>query len=130
MAMWRGIAVAVALVVPAVAPTASGSAVCSTHLTWHAAAYRAVATPRSPAVGRRLGNGTLHTCSTTNVPPGYAAGAARVGTDALVRPVYAVPGVRSQVAVALKSRTRATLYVSRATPTAAERAVLTRLRNR
>jgi hypothetical protein len=127
--MWRAIPVAVALVVLAVAPAASGGAVCSTHLTWHAASYRAVSTAGSVKPGRALGNGTLHTCSTTNLPPGYAGRSARVGADALVRPVFAVAGVRSQVAVALKSRTRTTLYVSRATPTAAERAVLSRLRN-
>src|SRR5690349_19897115 len=117
--MARGIAVAVALAVLALAPTAaSGSAVCSTHLTWHATAYRAVSTAGSVAAGRALGSGTLHTCSTTNLPPGYAARGLRVGSDALVRPVFAVAGVRSKVAVALKSRTRTTLYVSRATPTA------------
>src|SRR3954470_23247302 len=126
--MWRAIPVAVALVVLAVAPAASGSAACSTHLTWHAAAYRAVSTASSVKAGHALGNGTLHTCSTTNLPPGYGARAARVGADALVRPVYAVPGVRAQVAGALKTRPRTTLYVSRATATAAERAVLARLR--
>jgi hypothetical protein len=129
MAMGRAVAVAVALVVLAAAPTASGSAVCSTHLTWHATSYRAVATARSIKAGSALGNGTLHTCATTNLPPGYAGHSARVAADSLVRPVYAVPGVRSQVAVALKSRTRTTLYVSRATATAAERAVLARLRH-
>src|SRR5919112_991858 len=100
--MGRGIAVAVALAVLAAAPTASGSVVCSTHLTWHATSYRAAPVTVHLTAGRRLGTGTLHTCSTTNVPPGYAA---RMGADALVRPVYAVPGVRSQVAIALKSRT-------------------------
>ena len=126
--MWRAAALAVVLAVLAVAPAASGSVVCSTHLTWHATAYRAAAVGTTLRVGRALGNGTLHTCSTTNAaPPGYAA---RVGTDSLVRPVFAVPGVRSTVAVALKSRTRNTLYVSRARPTAAERAVLARLRHR
>ena len=65
--MWRAIAVAVALAVLAAAPTASGSAVCSTHLTWHATAYRAVSTPGSVKAGHALGNGTLHTCSTTNL---------------------------------------------------------------
>src|SRR3954469_14669257 len=127
--MWRAVPVAVALVVLAVAPPASGSEACSTPLTWHAAAYRAVSTAGSVKAGRALGNGTLHTCSTTNLPPGYAGRSARVGAHALVRPVFAVSGVRSQVAVALKIRTRTTLYVSRATPTAAERAVLSRLRN-
>jgi hypothetical protein len=127
--MWRTVALAVAIAVLAAAPTASGSAVCSTHLTWHATAYRAVATTASVKTGPALGNGTLHTCSTTNLPPGYpAVRGIRVGSDALVRPVFSVPGVRSKVAVALKSRTRTTLYVSRATPTAAETAVLKRLR--
>jgi hypothetical protein len=129
MRMWRAIAIAVALAALAAAPAASGSAVCSTHLTWHATSYRAVAVTGHLTPGRRLGTGTLHTCSTTNLPPGYSARAARVGADALVRPLFAVPGVRAQVAIALKSRTKTTLYVSRATPTAAERAVLTRLRN-
>jgi hypothetical protein len=127
--MWRTIAVAVAFVVLAAAPTASESAVCSTHLTWHATAYHAVATAGSVKAGRALGNGTLHTCSTTSLPPGYAARSARVGAASLVRPVFAVPGVRSKIAVALKSRTRTSLYVSRAAPTAAERAVLKKLRN-
>jgi hypothetical protein len=127
--MWRTIAVAVALVVLAATPTASESAVCSTHLTWHATSYRAVSTAGSVKAGRALGNGTLHTCSTTNLPPGYAARSARVAAGSLVRPVFAVPGVRSKIAVALKSRTKTTLYVSRATPTAAERAVLKKLRN-
>jgi hypothetical protein len=127
--VWRAIPVALALVVLAAAPAASGGAVCSTHLTWHAASYRAVSTAGSVKAGRALGNGTLHTCSTTNLPPGYAGRSARVGAGALVRPVFAVPGVRAKVAVALKSRTRTTLYVSRATPTAAERAALSRMRN-
>src|SRR5436190_19677351 len=122
--MGRGIVVAVALVVLAVAPTAAAGAVCSTHLTWHATAYRAVASAPSLRVGPALGTGTLHTCSTSNLPPGYAGRSARVGTGALVRPVFAVPGVRAKVAVAVKSRTRTTLYVSRTTPTAGERAVL------
>jgi hypothetical protein len=123
--MWRAVALAVALAALAVAPTASGSVVCSTHLTWNGTSYRSAAVSLHLRAGRALGNGTLHTCSTTNVPPGYAA---RIGADSLVRPVFAVPGVRSKVALALKSRTRTTLYVSKATPTAAERAVLARLR--
>jgi len=125
--VWRATAIAAAVALLAAAPAASGSAVCSTHLTWHGAAYRAVPTAAgSVRAGRALGTGTLRTCSTTNAPPGYAA---RIAADALVRPVYAVPGLRSSVAVALKSRTRTTLYVSHATPTAAERAILARLRN-
>src|SRR4051812_50183932 len=90
--MRRAIPVAVALVVLALAPAASGSAACSTHLTWHAAAYRAVSTAGSVKAGRALGNGTLHTCSTTNLPPGYPAPTARVGADALARPGLAGAG--------------------------------------
>src|SRR3954465_11147909 len=104
--MWRAIPVAVALVVLAVAPAASGGARSSTHLTWHAASYRAVSTVGSVKPGRALGNGMLHTCSTTNLPPGYAGRSARVGARGPVRPVFAVAGVPSEVAVALKSRTR------------------------
>jgi hypothetical protein len=126
--MWRAVALAVALALLAAAPTASGSATCSAHLTWHATSYRAVSTLASVKAGSALGNGTLHTCTAPPVPPGYAARTAGVAASALIRPVFAVPGVRSKVAVALKSASRTSLYVSRTTPTAAERAVLKRLR--
>ena len=131
--MRRAIAIAVALAALAAMPASSPGAVCPVpvRLVFHATPYKPVATRATVPLGRRLGTGTIVTCRTTNVPPGYAAAAprARSGDPATRRPsVYAVPGLRPQVAVALRGRTRTSLYVSRATPTAAERAVLARLR--
>src|SRR5919199_1501885 len=102
--MRRAIAVAVALAALAAMPASAPGAVCPVpvRLVFHATPYKPVATRATVPLGRRLGTGTIVTCRTTNVPPG--------------------------VAVALRGRTRRSLYVSRATPTAAERAVLARLR--
>jgi hypothetical protein len=131
--MRRAIAVAVALAALAAVPAGSQGAVCSVpvRLVWDATTYKPVATRGTVPLGRRLGTGTLVTCRVTNVPPGYAAAAgprAR-GYDVTRRlSVYAVSGIRPQVALALRGRTRTSLYVSPARPTAAERAVLARLR--
>jgi hypothetical protein len=125
--MVRALALLLAVAGLAGMPAASGAAACSTRLMFHATPYKPVAVHGTLMAGRRVGTATLVSCRTTNPPPGY--GVATRGGDVTRRlPVYAVPGVRSQVAVAGRSPTRTTLYVSRATPTAAERAVLARLR--
>lgn len=131
--MRRAIAVAVAFAALAALPDSSPGAVCPVpvSLVFHATPYKPVATRATVPLGRRVGTGTIVTCRTTNVPPGYAAAAAghaRVDPATRRLSVYSVPGLRPQVAVALRGRTRTSLYVSRATPTAAERAVLARLR--
>jgi hypothetical protein len=131
--MRRATAVALALAALAAVPAGSQGAVCPgpSRLMWHAKAYKPVATRATVPLGRRLGTGTLVTCRTTHAPPGYAAAVGpRARADGTTRrlSVYAVPGIRPQVALALRGRTRASLYVSRATPTASERAALARLR--
>jgi hypothetical protein len=78
-------------------------------------------------LGARLGTGAIVTCHTTNTAGG--GGYAARPDPAVVRSVYAVRGLRPQVAVALRSANPA-LYVSQAAPTAAERKVLDRLRGR
>ena len=125
--MRRGMAVVLALAVLATAPAASG-ATCTASLTFRATRYARVATQGHVNAGRRLGAGSLAACPATTMPPGY--GVAARGPDAARRmSVYAVAGVRPQVAVALRTAMRTSLYVSRATATAAERAVLAKLRH-
>jgi hypothetical protein len=115
-----------AVLAPAAATPASGAG-CVTTVAWHTTRYKPVATKLPVPLGRRLGTGAIVTCRTTNTGGGggYAARA-----DATVRrSVYAVPGLRPTVAVALRAA-RPALYVSNAALTAAERKVLDRLRGR
>jgi hypothetical protein len=124
--MRRAIVIAAALAavaVPAAAVPASGAG-CVTTVAWHATRYKHVATTALVPLGRRRGTGTLVRCATTSTDP-YAPSAGATAR----RSVYAVPGVRTKVAVALRAA-RPALYVSTAAPTAAERRVLNRLRGR
>jgi len=114
--MWRAIATAAAAA--ALLPAGSAGAQCTPRLAWHATRYKAVATRAAVPVDRRLGRGVILRCSTTRP----AQVVSRVS-------LYAVRGVRPQVAVALRP-SRPALYVSNAQPTAAERRVLDRLRGR
>jgi Family of unknown function (DUF6281) len=125
--MLRALALLLAVAGLAAAPATSGAAACSPRLVFRATSYKAVAVHGRLVPGSRVGTATLVGCRTANLPPGYAAAAGRDVTRHLS--VYAVPGVRAQVAIALKSRAGTTLYVSRTTPTAAERAALARLRS-
>ena len=126
--MRRALATAAALpaLLGPVAATPASGAGCVTQVAWHTTRYKQVATTAHVPLGRRLGRGALITCRTTNAGGGgYGA-----HPGATVRQsVYAVPGLRPQVAVALRAAHPA-LFVSKATPTAAERAVLARLRGR
>jgi Family of unknown function (DUF6281) len=124
--MWRSLAIVAALAALAVAPVAvpASGAGCVTTVAWHATHYKHVATTARFPLGPRLGTGTRVRCATTSTDP-YAPS---TGATAR-RSVYAVPGVRTKVAVALRAATPL-LYVSSAAPTAAERRVLNRLRGR
>jgi hypothetical protein len=104
------------LLAAAPATTASG-AVCPTQIAWRTARYKQVVTRAPVPLGRRVGLGAIVSCRTL-----YRSEPAR-------RSLYAVPGLRPQLAVALKSA-RPVLFVSNATPTAAELRVLARLRGR
>jgi hypothetical protein len=116
-----------ALLAPAAATPASGAG-CVTTVAWHTTRYKQVATQVRVPLGRRLGRGAIITCRTTNT--GGGTGGYAVHAAAVVRQsVYAVPGVRPQVAVAMRAA-RPGLFVSKAAPTAAERRVLDRLRGR
>jgi hypothetical protein len=111
----------------ALAPAAGGAPgpPCTTSVAWRTTLYKPVATHATVRTERRLGTGTLVSCRITN---GDVV-TARVAAP-LRRPVFAVRGLRARVAVALRSRTRTTLYVSTAPMTDAERGVLRRLRGR
>ena len=122
--MRRAIVTAAALAALAAAPIASaggaGAQQCTPRLTFHTTRYKPVVTrERVPILQRRLGRGALVGCSFTR---GAAGGVRRVS-------VYAVRGVRPAVAVALRPL-RPALYLSSATPRAAERRALDRLRGR
>jgi hypothetical protein len=96
-------------------------------VAWHATSYKAVATRGDLPLGRMLGRGTLRSsCRTTNgVTTGDARGAAPGIT--VRRRLYAVDGLRPQVAVATSGR-RPGLYVSHTPATSSELRVLRRLR--
>jgi uncharacterized protein DUF6281 len=113
-----------ALIAPAAATPASGAG-CVKQVAWHTTRYKQVATTARVPLGRRLGRGAIIACSTTSAGGGYGGRARAVVRQS----VYAVPGVRPQVAVALRAAHPA-LFVSNATATAAERRVLNRLRGR
>jgi hypothetical protein len=115
-----------ALLAPAAATPASGAG-CVRQVAWHTTRYKQVATTARVPLGRRLGRGAMITCRTTNTGGGGGYGAHPGAT--VRQSVYAVPGLRPQIAVALRAAHPA-LFVSRATPTAAEQKVLDRLRGR
>ena len=132
--MRRTIAIVAALGVALAAAGSASGAVCPNRLTWHKTAYRSVVTHAAIPIGSRLGTGTVaNTCATTQTPtpaPGGGYGAAAVGGEPgvpITRVVFAVDGLRPQVAIVVKSR-RPALYVSQTKPTAAELAILRRLR--
>ena len=131
--MRRTIAIVAALGVALAAAGSASGAVCPNRLTWHKTAYRSVVTHAAIPIGSRLGTGTVaNTCATTHTPtpaPGAvpAAAADRERGVPIKRVVYAVGGLRPQVAIVVKSR-RPALYVSQTKPTAAELAILRRLR--
>src|SRR4051794_30495122 len=118
-------AIATAAVLTAVVALLGGApatgAGCVTQVAWKGVRYKLAVTASGFPTGRRLGTGTVVSCRTTS-PGGYSMRA----PVAIRRALYAVPGVRAQVAVAVRSRTRASLWVSTTQATAAERAVLNR----
>jgi Family of unknown function (DUF6281) len=106
---------------------ASPAAVCVAHVGWQSTIYKAVATKADIPVGRRLGTGVVLGCAKTNTsPPGYAA-EPRVTVR---RPLFAVAGIRTSVAVAMRGSSATRLFVSSAKATPAELRVLNRLRGR
>jgi hypothetical protein len=108
-----------ALLAPAAATPASGAG-CVTQVAWHTTRYKRVTTTAPVALGRRLGRGTIIPCATGGgLYPGVP----------VHQSIYAVPGLRPQVAVARRA-VHPALFVSQATPTAAEQKVLDRLRGR
>jgi hypothetical protein len=116
---------AVLLVLPAAGPASGGG--CPNVVTWRATSYKAVATRGDIPLGRMLGKGTLRSsCRTTN---GTATGGGRGAAPAITlkRRLYAVDGLRPQVAVAIAGR-RPSLYVSRTPATSSELRLLRRLR--
>ena len=117
---------ALAAVLGPLAATPARGAGCATTVAWHSARYTSVATTTRVPLGPRLGTGALITCRTTNT--GGGGYGARAGAT-VHQSVYAVPGVRSRVAIAMRAA-RPALFVSTAAPTAAERRVLARLRGR
>jgi hypothetical protein len=124
--MRRALAPLLAVAALAALPAASDGATCRSTLLWHAARYEHVRVRGHLAPGRVLGTGGLALCRGRSVEPGIR----RMIPAVLLRvEVRAVPGVRRRVALAVRGATRARLYVSRVTPTAAERAVLARLRD-
>jgi len=132
--MRRTTAIVAALGVALAAAGSASGAVCPNRLTWHKTAYRSVVTHAAIPIGSRLGKGTVaKSCATTHTPapaPGGGYGAAAVDGKPgvpITRVVYAVDGLRPQVAIVVKSR-RPALYVSQTKPTAAELAILRRLR--
>ena len=114
--MRRAIATAV-LLAAVLAPPASAVSQCLPRIAWHGARYKLVVTSARAPLGPRLdGTGILVACSRTT-----SAGVVHRIT------VYAVRGVRTRVAIAVRPGKPA-LYVSNVTPTAAERRILNRLR--
>jgi hypothetical protein len=127
--MRRAIATAAALGAVLVASAGAGPASgagCPDVVTWRATSYKSVATQGEVPLGRMLGKGRVRsTCRETNTTAGGARAGAASGV--VLRRLYAVDGLRPQVAVATAGR-RARLYVSRTPATAAELGVLRRLR--
>jgi hypothetical protein len=114
--MRRAIATAV-LLAAVLAPPASAVSRCGPRIAWHGARYELVLTNGRAPLGPRLaGTAISISCSRTTT----ADTAHRVT-------VYAVRGVRTRVAIAVRPGKPA-LYVSDVTPTAAERRILARLR--
>src|SRR5690242_10231726 len=99
--MRRALATAAALAALAAivaAPAGGAPAPCRQQVSWHAARYKPVTTRAEVPVTRRLGLGTIFGCTTTR----------RLGTRRIS--VYAVRGVRTTVAVALRP-SKPALYV-------------------
>ena len=114
------------LTVVASAP-ASGAAGCVAHVAWHGALYKAAATRADIPLGRRLGTGVVLGCAKTNTaPPGYAAAPRVTARHSL----FAVDGVRSSVAIAMRGASSNRLFLSTAHATPAELQVLRRLRGK
>jgi hypothetical protein len=115
-------AAAVAAFGTAIDPAGSvGAQQCTQRLTYRTVRYKAVATRAHVPVGRRLGRGALVGCTVTR-DTAAQGGVRRVS-------VYAVRGVRPEVAVALRPE-RPALFLSSTKPTEAERRVLDRMRGR
>jgi hypothetical protein len=111
-------ALVLAAAVAVLAPAGSAGAQCTPSLAWHTTRYKPVVTRARIPLDRRLGTGVIIRCGV----PRAAQVVPRVS-------VYAIRGVRPRVALALRPA-KPVLYVSNATPTAAERRVLDRLRAR
>jgi hypothetical protein len=110
----------------AAAGPASGAG-CPDVVTWRATSYKSVATRGDLPLGRMLGKGTLRSsCRTTNSTTGGGARGVAPGIT-VKRRLYAVDGLRPQVAVAIAGR-RPSLYVARTPATSSELRVLRRLR--
>ena len=103
----------------ALLPAGSAGAQCTASVAWHTMRYKPVTTRAHVPIGPRLGRGVILGCSITR---GRQGGLRRVT-------VYTLRGVRPRVAVALRPGKPA-LYGSNATPTAAERRLINRLRGR
>lgn len=110
-----------AAAVALLAPGGSAGAQCTQSLAWHTTRYKPVVTRAPLPLGRRLGTGVIIRCGVPRAV-GPAQAVPRVS-------VYAICGVRPQVALALRP-SKPVLYVSNARATAAERRVLDRLRAR
>src|SRR5262249_32562395 len=119
-----------ATLVAVVATPASGAAGCVSKVAWNGAMYKQVKTSAQAdmKLGRRLGTAAILGCSTTNTaPPGYSA-APRVTAR---HSIFAVTGLRSQVAIAMKGTSSTRLFVSTTTKASAtEQRVLNRLRGK
>src|SRR3954469_13800693 len=113
-------AIATVAALAALAPAGSAAAQCNPSVAFHTTRYKPVATRARVPAGRRLGLGALVGGSITH---GAGRGVLRRVS------VYAVRGVRPQVAIALRP-SKPALYVSSVRATAAERRVLNRLRGR
>lgn len=103
----------------ALLPAGIAGAQCTPSVAWHTTRYKPVTTRERVPMGPRLGRGVILGCT---IMRGRQGGLRRVV-------VYRVRGLRPRVAIALRP-SKPALYVSSATPTAAERRVLDRLRAR
>jgi len=121
--MRRAIVTVTALAALAViAPASAGgtAAQCTPSVTFHTTRYKPVVTHAQVPIRQRLGRGALVNCTITR---GAGDGGVRRVS------VYAVRGVRSTVALALRP-SKPALYVSNVRATAAERRALNRMRGR
>ena len=116
-----------AALVAVIAAPASGAAGCVPKVAWHSTLYKAVRIGARTDVplGRRLGTAAVLGCATTS-PPGYSAASAATARHS----IFAVDGLRTQVAIAMRGASSTRLFVSTTPATAAEKRVLTRLRGK